>query len=506
VISQTRYIKIISGVGAGSVVASRQLIMRVITQNPLIPPGVVMEFATPDSVGAYFGMQSEEYFRALAYFGFVSKSVTSPSSISFARWVNQTIAPMIVGDSLPKSLNSFVGITAGSLSINIGATVAAITPINLSQAESLTDVAATIQTAVRLNANPQLATATVTFNTNTNQFVLTGSVTGSGSLSVTPTNQAGDLSQITGLGTNGTILVAGQSADKAISAVSKSAGISNNMGSFVFATPNTPMSNEDMAEVSTWNSAQNNMYVYSIATSSANIGTLFELVKGMSGTALNVLSVTARNDFIEQSPCEILASTEFSQPGSAQNYMFYQFPNRTVTVSDDPTADAMDKVRANYIGVTQSAGQPLAFYQRGLLCGGPTAAVDMNTYANELWLKSALGTVILALLLAVPTLPASPNGAASVLGVMQPVFTTAGENGTFEPGKTIDAVQQQYITKITGDRTAWRQVQTAGYWISVGFSKYVNQNTGLTEWQAIYKLVYSKGDAIRFVSGQDIMS
>lgn len=504
-ISQDRYIKIISGVGAANVVAQRQFILRIITQNPVIPPGIVIEFSNGAAVGSYFGITSEEYKRAQAYFKFVSKSITSPALISFARWVNQAIAPTIVGDAFAKNTSDFAAVNQGTLTINVGNSAQNITGIDLSQAQSLTAVAAALQAKIRTNTDPQLAQATVSFNTNTNQFTLVGSLVGSGVLTVTPTGLSSDISQITGLATGNTVIVQGQAADTAAVAVAKSASISNNMGSFIFTKPVTPLANADIQAVATWNDAQNNMYMYSVAVSAQNMGVLFPLVSGLSGLALNLISSTALNDYIEQSPCEILAATNFNDVNSAQNYMFYQFPTRNVTVSDDPTADSMDKLRANYIGVTQSAGQPLAFYQRGILCGGANAAVDMNIYANEMWLKSSIGTTSLALLIAMPTVGANPTGAASFLGVYQPILTQALANGTFSPGKTLTAVQQQYITTITGDRNAWRQVQTIGYWIDVGFSSYTNNNTGLTEWKATYKLVYSKGDAIRYVTGQDIL-
>lgn len=504
-ISQTRYIKIISGVGGATTVAQRKLIMRIITQNPVIPPGIVVEFSNSDAVGAYFGTSSEEYLRSVAYFKFVSKLVTSPAIISFARWVNQSIAPTIVGDAFAKNISSFAGVTAGTLTINIGNTAVNISAIDLSQAQTLTAVAAALQTKIRATADPQLTSATVSFNTNTNQFTIVGTVPGSGVMTVSPTGLSTDISQITGLATGSTVIVSGQAADTAAVAVSKSASISNNMGSFIFTTPLTPLANADIVAIATWNDAQNNMYIYSLATSASNMGTLFPLVQGYSGTALNLLSSTAPNDYIEQSPCEILASTNFDAVNGTNNYMFYQFPTRNVTVSDDTTADTMDKLRANYIGVTQSAGQSLAFYQRGLLCGGATAAVDMNVYVNEMWLKSAIGATSLNLLMAMPTVPANPTGGAMFLGVYQSILTKASNNGTFSPGKTLTDVQKQYISTVTGDSKAWRQVLSVGYWIDVSFSSYTNSNTGLTEWQATYKLVYSKGDAIRFVSGQDIM-
>ncbi|MBL1375555.1 DUF3383 family protein, partial [Acinetobacter baumannii] len=234
--------------------------------------------------------------------------------------------------------------------------------------------------------------------------------------------------------------------------------VSNNFGSFLFA--GAPLDNDQIKAVSAWNAAQNNQFIYTVATSLANLGTLFTLVNGNAGTALNVLSATAANDFVEQCPSEILAATNYDEPGASQNYMYYQFPGRNITVSDDTVANTVDKSRGNYIGVTQANGQQLAFYQRGILCGGPTDAVDMNVYANEIWLKSAIAQALLDLFLNVNAVPASSTGEAMTLAVLQPVLDKATANGTFTYGKEISAVQQQYITQVTGDRRAWRQVQT----------------------------------------------
>ncbi len=503
-ISQSRYINIISGVGAGAGVAQRQLTLRVITQNTLLPPGVVMEFANADAVGLYFGTNSEEFHRATDYFAFISKNIQSPQSISFARWVNAAIAPMIIGDTETKNLAAIVAQATGTLTINNGATVIHVTGIDFTGAASLTAAAALLQTDLRAVVDPQLATCTVTFNTNTNQFVLTGTVTGAGSLTITPTALPTDISALVGWGTAGTVYTDGQAAGTAVDAITESTAISNNFGSFVYATPAVAMSNADIEDVAAWNAAQNNMFIYSVATFLSNLSTLYALVKGHAGTALNVLSQTLPNDYIEQSPCEILAATNYDNTDATQNYMYYQFPGRNITISTDANADAADLVRGNYIGVTQSAGQNLAFYQRGVLCGGTTAATDMNAYANEMWLKSDVTARILTMFLSVARVPANETGAAQILAVLQQSITQAKRNGTISSGKILSQVQQQFITQVSGDGNAWRQVASIGYWVTITFSSFVAPS-GLTEWQANYTLIYSKDDAIRVVNGSDVL-
>ncbi|ATW57890.1 hypothetical protein CNR33_00044 [Pseudomonas phage tabernarius] len=517
-IRQSRYIKIVSGVGGAASVATRKLILRCITTNSVLPPGIVIEFANADAVGSYFGQTSEEYKRARAYFSFVSKMVTSPGLISFVRWVNASIPAMIVGDGLPKTLGGFTSVATGSLSIldgGEGGVAVPVTGINLSTATSLTNVAALVQTAIQSAAGvpASLTTATVTYNTNTQQFVLTasGDTSGSGALSVQSLGTVGDLSSLLGWSTGQQVEVSGQAADTPDAAVSKSTNISNNFGSFIFSS--ATLTNAQIAAVASWNDEQNNQFLYSVSTTAANLALLFNgdgtdtnpKVSGYSGLSLNVRSSSAPNDYIEQSPCEIFAATDYSQPNANQNFMFYQFPNRTVVASDDTVADTLDSLRGNYIGATQSAGVPLSFYQRGVLCGGSTAAVDTNIFCNEIWVKSTIATAIFNLLMAVGSIPVNDAGASMILAVIQPVIDSGLTNGVIESGKTLDATQQVYIGQVTGDPLAWRQVQTLGYWINIAFSSYTNTNNGLTEWKATYKLIYSKGDTIRFVDGSDIL-
>ena len=505
-INQSRYVLITSGVGAGAVVAARKLILRLITQSGAIPPGIVAEFGNPESVGAYFGMTSEEYRRAQAYFGFINKSIKKPEMISFARFVSADIAPMIIGDSDKKD-GRFTGVTAGTLTLAVGGAPIVVSAVNTSTATNLTEVAALIQTAVRAapGANVQLATAVVTFNTNTNQFILAGGVVGSGTITPTPTGTPADLAPLLGWVGNGMVTTAGQVADTPAVAVAKSASISNNFGSFAFCNGTAPLANSDIADIALWNHSQNNMYLYSVITLRSNMAALYALVKGYSGCAINISSSPLSTDFIEQSPCEIMASTDYSRPAAAQNYMFYQFGARTVTVTDDAGANLADASRCNYIGVTQAAGQPLAFYQRGVLCGDATAATDMGVYSNELWLKSDITASLFSLFLAMPIVPADIQGQGQILAVIQSSIDKARDNGVISIGKTLIVIQKQYITAISADENAWRQIATIGYWLDVNFTSAPNPNSGIVEWQANYVLLYAKKDSIRKVVGSNIL-
>lgn len=106
----------------------------------------------------------------------------------------------------------------------------------------------------------------------------------------------------------------------------------------------------------------------------------------------------------------------------------------------------------------------------------------------------------MSLLLSVNRVPANDNGRSQILAIIQSKINQALENGTISIGKTLTTVQQLYITELTGDELAWQQVQNIGYWIDCWMESYVSQD-GRTEFKAVYRLIYSKDDAVRKVEG-----
>lgn len=508
-ISQDRYVDIKSGVGGGAGVATRQLILRLITQNSLLPVGINQEFTNPDDVGNFFGVQSEEYARAVKYFGFISKSIRSPSRISFVRWAVSATPPVVTGNKTSKDVAALKAIgAAGTMTVTVDGVDVVVTPIKLDTITTLTDAATAIQTACRASTNAQLKTSsTVTFNTNTNQFVLTGGVSGSGYMVPKQTGDAKDISNLIGFLGDGVVTTKGQTADTAVQAIARAEELDNNFGSFAFCLNQSPqMTDDDIVAVANWNKAKNNMYMYLIQVTESARDALSAKLIGLGGTGITQMADGKPDDYADQCPAEILAATDYDATKATQNYMFYEFGNRTPAVTSNPGADAADKARTNYIGTTQTAGQKLSFYQRGVLCGTSTDALDMNIYANEMWLKDYIGAQFMSAFMSLPTIPANDEGKAMLLTSLQASVDKAKDNGTISAGKTLNTVQKLYISQITGDPMAWHQVGTNGFWFTVDFLSRQNPNDkNRTEWYAKYLLVYSKDDAIRAVEGQDVL-
>lgn len=498
-ISFKKYIDITSGVGGNGAVRLRDLIGRIFTSNPLVPTGTIVEMTTLEDVGYYFGFSSEEYLRASFYFSWISKNIKRAKKISFAFWPETTVAPRIYGAKGDQSMSSWTAITSGSFFLTIGSDTKQISGLNFSAASSLSQVASIIQTAIAALTEPQFDNATVTWNATRKSFDLVGGVAEDAVISVAAGAGGADIAQQLGwLNPTETILSNGSVALTVTELLTTTTDISNNFGSFIFIPA---LSQQEIVDAAAWNKAQNNMFMFTPPVLEVDSAAYYDALKGLGGTGITLKTLSS--EYPEMVPMTILAATDYSARSSVQNYMFQQFP-LTPAVTTTQKSNSLDNLRVNYYGRTQTAGQFLDFYQRGVLMGLNTDATDMNVYANEIWLKDAAGVSLMSLLLSLAKLSANSTGRSQVLATLQDVCDQALFNGTISVGKPLNIQQKLYIGELTGDDLAWHQVQTIGYWLDATLDSYVTQD-GRTEWKVIYTLVYSKDDAIRKVDGSHVL-
>ena len=494
-ISIRKYVDITSGIGAGVVVKLRELILRVFTSNPLLPTLSIKEFTSSADVGEYFGLASEEYLRSLFYFGWVSKSTTRPSKISFARYASADTLPQIFGFVAPQSVAAWTGISNGSFVLTIGATSNTMSGLDFTGATTLAGVAAIIQTAIRTKTGSMWTAATVTYDATRGSFNFNGGIAGPATIAATAPGTGTNIlvNGLLGWTVSG-IFSNGIAAQTPVEAVNDSAATSSNFGTYLFQPALTL---EQVTDLSVWNDAQNVAYMFLAHIAGVDASTYFTALKNYSGVALTEETVSGQ--YPEMVPGLIAAATDYTRPNSSQNYMYQQFA-LTPSATDDDMSDTLDANRINYYGRTQTAGQQIDLYQRGVLMGLATAPLDMNVYVNEMWLKDAAASACMEMLLNLGRVSANKNGRAQVIQFLQPVITQALNNGVISVGKAFEQVQKAYITDITGSDTAWHQVQGIGYWLDCRIEPYATVD-GRTEYKAVYLLIYAKDDAIRKVEG-----
>lgn len=503
-IAFSKYVAIVSGVAGNAAVATRDFMGRLFTTNTLVPPQTTVTFsggaaAALQSVLEYFGSGSDEYRRALFYFSFISKRITQAKSISFSSWVNAGRAPLIFGTKSSKLLAAFQNITAGTFVLELAGVSHTIGPLNFASDNSFAAVATRVQNAITANSGTLWSAATVGYVPSTNQFNFQGGQAGDASIAVTEgvQNLAATLGWLD-TASAFPVLADGSDAETPVDAVANSTVVNNNFGSFLFM-PSLTL--DEQEAVSAWNADQNVEFQDCVRVNAATAEDWSDRLLGYAGTGLTLAPLDSEYPEMEQ--MILLASTNYTLRNATQNYMYQVFPGLTPSVTTTEDSDAYDALRVNYYGETMRNGQVIEFYQRGFLCGGITAPVDMNTYANEQWLKDDAAVGIMVLLLAESEVPANARGRNMLLTQLQTTVAKARFNGVISIGKTLTAAQQLAVTNVTGDENAWRQVQNQGYWLDVVIAPF--SNNGVTEYKATYTLVYSKDDVVRKVEGQHVL-
>lgn len=498
-ISFTRYVDITSGVLGSGAVKTRELILRIFTANPLMPSNSFVEFTTYAEVLAFFGSTSNITKRAAAYFGFLSKLNSSPQKMSVASWVQVAVPARIYGaPSATASLTALKTITSGNLALTINGIGHTIATMNFSGAANLAAIATILQTAVRAaDADTNWSAATVTYDATRGAFNLVGGVASPASPVSVAVAAATSVDAGVALGWEDvtSIFSFGSAAQSLTTTLAQSTAASNNFATFSF---DPTLNDAQLVEIATWNQTENNMFVFLPTALSSTAAQISSELIGFPGIAVTLSPLST--EFPELLPAMIAASTDYENSRNvSQNYMFQQ-ANLTPSVNTDAEADAYDPLRINYYGVTQTAGQQIAFYQRGVLMGGGNSPTDIGIYVNEIWLKSSIGAAIMSLFLALPQISANAAGRATLVSTILSVITKALFNGVISVGTTLNNTQIQSINLVTGNQTAWRQVQTIGYWLDVEFGSNVTIDSR-TEYFATYTLVYKKNDAIRKVQG-----
>ena len=163
----------------------------------------------------------------------------------------------------------------------------------------------------------------------------------------------------------------------------------------------------------------------------------------------------------------------------------YQIFTATPTLKTTAESNFLDSIKINYYGQTQTAGQNISFYQKGLLMGTSIDAQYANIFINEVWFKDSLSSETLNLQLALDQIPYNNTGLAR-----QGVIDEALNNGVISVGKTLSTAQRLYISQLSGDENAYIQVQSIGYWDNTTLSSRVVDE--VTEYLADSTLIYSK--------------
>ncbi|WVH05512.1 hypothetical protein KKJFFJLC_00004 [Vibrio phage vB_VpaS_PGB] len=500
-ISSDRYVEIISGVGGAAAFPTRQLILRLFTTNEAFPTNSVVTFSSSSDLLTYLNSDStvEEYKQAAYYFGYISKAIRTPKQISIARWADANTSAQVFGVKAA-TLDTLKTYTAAVLDVTLNGSTFNATAIDLSAATSYADVATVLQGKIQA-LDASLSTTTVTFNALSGGFDVDTEGDADGALTFASATSG----FLTDIGLDSTaVFSSGIAAQTLTSLMDSSTNLSNNFGTFAFVDD---LDLTQIEELATWNAAKNFAYMYCEKSTKANASSYYDTLVGYGGLAVTLYDTTVANEYPWLHPAAETAAIDPSKPNAFPNYMFAPDSALSPVITSDSEADTYDAQRMNYMGRTQEAGQTRNWYQRGVLMGDDTDAKTMSVYIAEAWLKAELKSQFLNMFNALPGITPDIAGRSYINLYLDAAVAKAlpdGGNGMFSVGKRLNTTQQAYITQVSGDEDAWKQVQNEGYWYTVNFFSSVAES-GVTEWTAEYTLIYSTAEKVRKVSGTHIL-
>lgn len=495
-ISINRYVDIVSGVIGAQVVPDREFVGLRFTNDPRVPFGSVVT-VDRDGAAELFGNAADETVFANQYFAYISPAPASQArSLRFAPWVDADRPARIYGGRSTATLTQLQAVVAGTLPLTLAGITVNITGLTFAAAASFADVASALQATIRAaDADPHWATATVTYDAPSGAFLFVSGDSGAATISIGAAG-VGDVAGLLGWRLPLTILSPGADAEQPLDALTNAENVTDSFGSFSYGQTITL---DQAIAVAQYTAALNVKYQFYHVVTFANYNAAFAALAQLASTGLILNGIAG--EYKESLPMAIFAAIDYNRRNATVNFMYRQGPFVNENdVTDDTTADLLDAARVNYYGTTSKAGAKLAFFQRGYLCGGATAPLDMNVHANEQWLKSALQSDFLSAQLALNKIQASDDGRAQILALLQGRIDQAKRNGTISVGKELTVLQQIAVTQLSGDPDAWRDVQTNGYWADV----VIVTETGpsdVTEYVALYTLAYSKNDVVRTIRG-----
>ena len=435
----------------------------ILTENALMPlSSMVMEFTTADAVGAYFGLDSQEYALASQYFLGYNNSFAKPRRLMFGARVSSARAAFLRGAKFAGTLASLQAITDGSLKVTINGTAYTVTGLDFNADTSYSDVAETIQTALAA----ELASTTVTYSSLTGAFQINSPTTGAEStISYAEGGGSGtDISGTLGL-TQAAGAVLSQGSDE-LTPTANMAAIKQQTQNWVTFTTTYEAEAEEILGLADWASSQGVDYLYvpwsadPLLIQQGSTNSIADQIKAAEygATALVYENV--------ESAVFVLgtwASIDWNRRQGTITQAFKHADGLAPTVTDETTASLLENKTCNYIGKFATRNDDFTFFYPGAMFG------DYNwidTYINMIWLKNVMQVAIMNGLNSAGRVPYNARGYALIRSWLQDPINRALKNGCIDTGVTLSESQKAQVMNEAGLDIS-NELWINGYYIQV---------------------------------------
>lgn len=430
-----------------------------LSKNPLIPlSSSIMVFSSADTVGDYFGIESDEYKAAVIYFAGYNNSFSKPRHIVIARRVAEDVGAYIRGGKYNGTLADLKAVTNGSITIEIDGTEITASDVNFSAATSFSDVASILQTALQA----KLAGTTVTYSSLTMAFTINSPTTG-----VSSTITYGTDTSITTV-MNFTLAsgaVLSQGMDEMTPTANMQA-IKEVTQNWVTFTTLYEADNDEHLGLSGWASSQGIEYCYVGHTADplllvqGSTTSIADLVKDSENGAT---ALVYDNVNVAVFVLGTIASINWERYQGTITTAFKKVDGVKASVTSQTDADLLGAKGVNYIGNFATRNDDFTFFYAGQIYGDYKF---IDTFINTVWLKNVMQVSIMNGLTQAGRVPYNEDGYALIRAWLQDPVNRALNNGTIDTGLVLSESQKAQIMHETGKDLS-TELNTVGYAILI---------------------------------------
>lgn len=440
--------------GSGQLVMSGLLL----TDNELCPFPQLLAFPDDKTVGAYFGVNSDEYKLAVNYFLGYDNSYRKPEKLYFANRCSDAFGARLIGAKVTASYTDFASITNGSMTIALNGTDIALTGLDFSAASAMSEVAQVLQTALAT----EVANSTVAYNSITKGFIVTNGSTGDTStISFATAGTSGtNVSAMLGLtATQGGIVTTGSNSKTPAEVMASVIGQSKNWVSF---TCINSMTSDEIMEYASWNNAQGVSFLFSawVDESASEAETVRNLLESNEYNGTSVVYGGAKYAVFIMGTA---ASIDWNRRQGVINFAFKSQSGLAAIVTDGVEAQTLESAGVNYYGRWATRNPEFVFLYNGSVSGDYKW---LDAWINAIWLRSAIQISCMDGLKMAGRVPYTDMGYTQISAWLQDPINTAVFNGVIDAGVVLNEKQKAELYLEAGQDIT-EQLFTEGYFYEV---------------------------------------
>lgn len=399
-----------------------------------IPLATVQYFQTAKDVAEVFGYDSDEYECASVYFaGFTGAAQLPAQLLVVGVPAAATSGGLYSGSNADVTMQAINALEAGTIKVSVDGKSQTSSSIDLTTAQSQSDVATALQAA--------LTGVTVSWNPTSAQYTIKSATTGAGSsvgyasgaiaiaLKLT---QAGGAKSSAGTDT----MTLAQVMDRVVD---------TDQNWFGFASAQE-LTDEQQLELAKWGAGQDagNRYLFATSVSNGVESTLFDECTKNNYGGVFIMHGEPKNAF---SALAWAAGLDFSATNGRVSYKFRQFTGMSDQVDSLKVANALEAAGVNYYG-NYSSNKVLKNYAATGVITGQFKWLD--TFLDQVWLKANLISAFANLFTNNQSYSFTEAGYTAVKAAAQDPLQQAINFGAIRKGVTLDQSQIQIINQQVG--------------------------------------------------------